>query len=109
MSRPPGLPNNLLMLWTAMTRGPRVVTGMSVKKNDALTFLIELRDAVSVNNITATPDPDGSVTVHFGGATDDRPNCLPIMNGWNYLVRLYQPRPEILDGTWAFPTITPTT
>ena len=30
-------------------------------------------------------------------------NCLPIMKGWNYTVRLYRPRQEILDGTWKFP------
>jgi hypothetical protein len=30
-------------------------------------------------------------------------NCLPIMKGWNYTVRLYRPRTEILDGTWKFP------
>jgi hypothetical protein len=64
-------------------------------------------DAVSVNNLTAIRDADGSVTVHFGGRGDGRPNCLPIMDGWNYLVRLYRPRPEILDGTWTFPAITP--
>jgi hypothetical protein len=38
-------------------------------------------------------------------ARGDRPNCLPIMDGWNYIVRLYRPRSEILDGTWSFPTI----
>ena len=64
------------------------------------------RNAYSVNNITATPNDDGSVTVHFGG-DDDRPNLLPIMEGWNYTVRLYRPRPEILDGTWTFPAIEP--
>ena len=62
---------------------------------------------MSVNNLTAIRDADGSVTVHFGGCGDGRPNCLPIMDGWNYLVRLYRPRPEILDGTWTFPAITP--
>src|SRR4026208_1121061 len=31
------------------------------------------------------------------------PNCIPIVKGWNYTVRLYRPRPEILDGTWKFP------
>ena len=36
---------------------------------------------------------------------DDRVNCLPIMDGWNYIVRLYQPREEILDGSWVFPTV----
>ncbi len=65
------------------------------------------RDAYSVNNITATPNDDGSVTVHFGGCANDRPNCLPIMDGWNYAVRLYRPRPEILDGTWTFPAAEP--
>jgi hypothetical protein len=70
-------------------------------------FVPNDRDAVSLNNVTAAPDPDGSVTVHFGGCSDDRANCLPIMEGWNYLIRLYRPRPEVLDGTWTFPGATP--
>ncbi len=65
------------------------------------------RDAYSVNNITARPDADGSITIHFGGCGDSRPNCLPIMDGWNYLIRLYRPRAEILNGTWTFPAIAP--
>ena len=62
--------------------------------------------AVSVNDLTAERDPDGSVTVHFGGCGDGRPNCLGIKDGWNYLVRLYRPRSEVLDGSWTFPEIT---
>ena len=62
------------------------------------------RNAYSFNNLTAAPNQDGTITVHFGGCGDDRPNCLPITDGWNYAVRLYQPRPEVLDGTWTFPT-----
>jgi hypothetical protein len=31
------------------------------------------------------------------------PNCVPIVKGWNYTVRLYRPRAEILNGTWTFP------
>jgi len=27
--------------------------------------------------------------------------------GWNYIVRLYRPRKEILDGTWKFPEAQP--
>jgi hypothetical protein len=60
--------------------------------------------AYAVNNLTAVPSDDGSVIVRFGESDDATPNCLPITPGWNYLVRLYRPRPEILDGTWAFPT-----
>lgn len=63
-------------------------------------------DAYSVNNLTATADDDGSVTIHFGG-DGGRPNLLPITDGWNYTVRLYRPRPEVLDGSWTFPEIEP--
>jgi len=59
-------------------------------------------NAYSVNNVTGKKNKDGSMTVHFGG-DPKQPNFLPIMGGWNYLVRLYQPRKEILDGSWKFP------
>jgi hypothetical protein len=61
----------------------------------------------SVNDVTAVKEPDGSIVVHLGGCGDGRPNCLHVMDGWNYLVRLYRPRPEILDGTWTFPAVEP--
>ena len=73
--------------------------------NEAGFFDPNDRDAYSVNNITATPNDDGSITVHFGGCADDRPNCIPIMDGWNYLVRLYRPRPEVESGAWTFPEV----
>jgi hypothetical protein len=60
-------------------------------------------DAYSLNSITAERAADGSVEVQFGGCGDATPSCLPIMNGWNYTVRLYRPRPEVLDGSWRFP------
>ena len=34
-------------------------------------------------------------------------NFLPISEGWNYVVRMYQPCQEILDGTWTFPAVEP--
>lgn len=57
----------------------------------------------SYNDVTAEPNPDGSITIHFGGCEDDRLNCIPITTGWNYAIRMYSPREEILDGTWTFP------
>lgn len=60
------------------------------------------RGVYSVNSITAVRDDDGGVTVRFGG---NGPNSLPLTDDWNYLVRLYRPRPEILDGRWTFPTL----
>ena len=64
------------------------------------------RGAYSVNSITAVHNDDGTVTVRFGGDGDPARNSLPVTDGWNYLVRLYRPRPEILSGAWTFPTIT---
>jgi len=63
-------------------------------------------NANSVNNITGTPNEDGSFTVHFGGDPKSS-NYLYIMEGWNYVVRMYQPRKEILDGKWVFPGVKP--
>jgi len=64
-------------------------------------------DAYTLNNITAKKAADGSVTIQFGGCDGTTPNCLPIMKGWNYMVRLYRPRKEILDGAWKFPQAQP--
>ena len=64
------------------------------EKNDA--------NAYSFNNITAKKDNDGSVTIHFGG-DPKQSNYLPIQKGWNYTVRLYRPRKEVIDGSWKFP------
>lgn len=44
----------------------------------------------NVNSQTASSNGDGSITVHFGTPVDDGPNCLPIADGWNYVVRLYK-------------------
>ncbi|MCB1229725.1 MAG: DUF1214 domain-containing protein [Verrucomicrobiae bacterium] len=63
-------------------------------------------DRNSYNNTSATPNEDGSYTIHFGG-DPEASNYLPITEGWNYTIRLYQPRKEILDGTWTFPEIKP--
>ena len=64
-------------------------------------------NAYTLNNTTAKKEPDGSVTVQFGGCDSKIPNCLPIMSGWNYMVRLYRPRPEVLGGKWKFPDAQP--
>ena len=60
----------------------------------------------SFNNFSATPNEDGSYTIHFGGDPKSE-NYLPITKGWNYAIRMYQPRKEILDGSWTFPPIEP--
>ena len=61
------------------------------------------QNSYSINNITGKKAADGSVTIQFGGCDGSAPNCIPITEDWNYWVRLYRPRKEILDGTWKFP------
>jgi hypothetical protein len=56
--------------------------------------------------VTAKPNADGSITIHFGG-DPNQINYLPISEGWNYAIRMYEPGEEILDGSWTFPKIVP--
>ncbi|MBS0579662.1 MAG: DUF1254 domain-containing protein [Proteobacteria bacterium] len=66
-------------------------------------------NAYSVNDITGRKNADGSMTIQFGGCDGKIPNCLPTMPGWNYTVRMYRPRAEILSGKWKFPKLQPVT
>ncbi|CAN7706915.1 MULTISPECIES: DUF1214 domain-containing protein [Ensifer] len=60
-------------------------------------------NAYSLNNVTAQKSQDGSVTVQFGGCDGKVANCLPTPEGWNYMVRLYRPEMQVLEGSWKFP------
>ena len=53
-------------------------------------------------NITSKKRNDGSTVLHFGG-DPEADNFIPIMDGWLYIVRFYQPKDAILNGEWAFP------
>ena len=63
-------------------------------------------DRYAFNNVSAEKNPDGSITINFGGGPDAI-NNLPVMPGWNYTVRMYTPRQELLDGSWKFPRAQP--
>ncbi len=60
------------------------------------------------NNFTARQDQAGAYTIHFGGCDDGRENCIPITDGWNYAIRMYQPGESIQSGKWQFPEPQPT-
>lgn len=61
----------------------------------------------SLNSLTAQPNADGSATILFGGCDGGAPNCIPVPQNWNYMVRLYRPRQDVVDGTWSFPEAQP--
>lgn len=65
------------------------------------------QNAYSLNNLTAKKGADGTTTIQFGGCESGVENCLPTPPGWNYLVRLYRPRAEVLNGSWKFPEAEP--
>jgi len=64
-------------------------------------------NAYSVNSLTAKKGTDGAVRIQFGGCDGKVQNCLPITPGWNYTVRLFRPRAEIIGGSWLFPLAQP--
>ena len=63
----------------------------------------------TVNSVTGVRGDDGTVTVRFLASTDGGVphNAILTPDGWNYLIRLYRPRPEILDRSWTPPELTP--
>ena len=62
----------------------------------------------AINNVTGQKDASGAITVQFGGCSAEGPdNCIPITEGWNYVVRLYRPRAEVMSGTWRLPDAVP--
>lgn len=67
------------------------------------------KDLYTVNSVTGERNGDGSVTVRFipSAAGQIPPNAIVTPEGWNYLVRFYRPRAEILDGTWMPPALAP--
>ncbi len=60
-------------------------------------------DSYSINSVAAKPNNDGSVTVNFGTNNNGKKNFLYVMDGWNYIVRLYLPHKVIQEGKWKFP------
>lgn len=70
--------------------------------NDKGMFAVNQYDAYSFNSVTAKRSGDGGVTIHFGG-DPKQDNFLPIVPGWNYVVRMYLPQQKILNGDWEFP------
>ena len=67
------------------------------------------KDLYTVNSVTGERSADGSITVRLiaSAAGECPPNAIVTPEGWNYLIRLYRPHAEILDGRWTPPALTP--
>lgn len=60
-------------------------------------------DSFNLNSVFATPEDDGSYVVDFAPEDGGYRNFLYVMDGWNYVLRLYRPRPEVISGEWPVP------
>lgn len=61
-------------------------------------------DSFNMNGVTAEKEGDGSIVLNLAPDGEGLKNHLYIMDGWNYALRLYRPRPEVVDKTWTPPT-----
>jgi hypothetical protein len=64
-----------------------------------------------VNSSNAKLNRDGTFTVYFGSreACGNVANRLDVTEGWNYLMRVYKPGANVLDGRYRLPPVTPAT
>ena len=114
--------------WGGMQQGDALYLPVQVEKNDGKTaytitvpkdvpadgfwsvtvynqerFMVKNEyNSYSLNSLTAKKNADGTATLHLGGDPKAE-NYLYIPKDWLYIVRFYQPRKEILDGSWTFP------
>lgn len=62
-------------------------------------------DSYSVNSVMAIPEDDGSVVLDLAPEPTGGSNYLHVMDGWNFALRLYRPRPEVISGDWTAPQV----
>ena len=60
-------------------------------------------DSYNLNSVFATAEDDGSYVVDFAPEDRGYHNFLYVMDGWNYVLRLYRPHPEVISGDWPVP------
>ena len=60
-------------------------------------------ESFNVNSVFASPDDDGTFVIDFAPEDRGYRNFLYVMEGWNYVLRLYRPRPEVISGDWPIP------
>lgn len=85
-------------------QAPPVNRYWSITVYDSIGWLAN-ENAIRNAKNTALND-DGSYTFHFG-CGDDALNNLPITKNWSFVLRMYGPKEEILDGTYkpVMPTL----
>ncbi|MEX0331015.1 MAG: DUF1214 domain-containing protein [Puniceicoccaceae bacterium] len=60
-------------------------------------------DRAILNEFNIEFNEDGTFDVYFGECGEDVKNNLPIVDGWNFLMRVYEPKLEELED-YKLPT-----
>ena len=60
-------------------------------------------DSFGINSLAARAGPDGTVTLNLSPEDDALSNHVYVMDGWNYVLRLYKPHQSVLDRSWNPP------
>ena len=84
---------------------PPVNAFWSVTVYDKSGFVFPDVESHGINSFVAIPNKNGSFTVNLSN-DHEKMNNVNIGNDWNYCVRLYEPRSEIINGEWVFPPAT---
>ena len=74
----------------------------SITMYDAEGWMFNEKAILNKNNIIF--NEDGSFDATFGECGDDAKNNLPITKGWNYILRIYEPKLDQLE-TYKLPTL----
>ena len=61
-------------------------------------------EVYNINSAFAVPNEDGSVTIQFGG-DNNAVNYMDIFEGWNIVLRIYEPEEAYFNGEWAMPEL----
>lgn len=61
-------------------------------------------DSYNINSAFAVAGEDGSYTIRFGG-DENAVNYMDIFEGWNIILRIYEPTEAYFNGEWVMPAL----
>jgi hypothetical protein len=61
-------------------------------------------DSYNINSAFAVANEDGSYTIRFGG-DKDAVNYVDVFEGWNIVLRIYEPTEAYFNGEWVMPEL----
>ncbi len=61
-------------------------------------------EVYNINSEFTVPEEDGSVIIHFGG-DKSAANYMDVFDGWNFVLRIYEPTQAYFSGDWVRPEL----